>query len=252
MKYFICLITINILFLNSLFSQTASNIRLIQGENHILIYYDFEKIKGYNKYIVSIDFSLDEGKTYKPVKTATGDIGKGVLSGENRTVNWNVLDDIQGIIGQVSIKIIITGQEVSYTNSGFTLGYQFTFSPSEFSLINNNGIQLRWQHLFGNNDYGEKVIGVYLCPKIFSINLKYIDKRWAITGGFSACRSNKFGMYLGGGIANERTESFSSYSGIFEGGLYFCIYKRLSFDLSIGVDSRDPTFLLNLGLGYSF
>jgi len=115
MKYFIILI-ICCIAQNSFSQDYVKNIRVNQINNEIQIFYDLglDNKKGYfdskhrvksRKFKVIVNYSTDNGKSYKLLENATGDIGKKTPTGKNKKIIWRPSWSKYGFMGKIIVNI---------------------------------------------------------------------------------------------------------------------------------------------------
>lgn len=88
-----------ILFLSLFFTcltlsaQTVTNVDANQVGKTIEITYDLDRTAD-----ISVDYSTDGGRTYKPLHRVSGDVGRGITAGY-RTITWDVLSEVDKFVG---------------------------------------------------------------------------------------------------------------------------------------------------------
>jgi len=119
----------------TVFSQKVENITFRQEGTKIVINYD---LKGNDLFNVTCYYTLDGGKTYIPLKTTEGDVGKEIKSGSNKQIIWDVFKDTDGIKGEIQFKVdahkLGLGQRY-YINAAvqYGIGRESEFSGLGFS-----------------------------------------------------------------------------------------------------------------------
>lgn len=96
------------LFLSQLklYSQSIQNVRFSQAGEKVIILYDLSEISGGTKsYSVKVFYTLDNGRTYIPLKSVYGDAGNDINPGKDKKVIWNVLNDIDELTGEIKFKV---------------------------------------------------------------------------------------------------------------------------------------------------
>jgi len=82
--------------LGKLSAQSVSSVELSQEGKTLVIEY---LLKATTPQEILLYFSTDAGKTFsKPLQKVSGDVGKGVTSGQKRIV-WNVLEEVPELVG---------------------------------------------------------------------------------------------------------------------------------------------------------
>lgn len=83
----------------SLRAQSITNVQVTQEGKTVVITYDLEGKIG-EKYTISLEASKDGGKTYLLVPSSvTGDIGKLISLSYNKRIVWDVLKDVEKLVG---------------------------------------------------------------------------------------------------------------------------------------------------------
>ena len=101
----VLLITIILFTFNCLNSQTISNIRALQGNNIVVIYYDLTHTRFYQDFNVFVYYSYDNGTTFTgPLKYVTGDAGSGIIPGKNKKIEWDLF--AEGIMFKPTDRVI--------------------------------------------------------------------------------------------------------------------------------------------------
>lgn len=94
------------------------------------------RLKG-NKFTVKLYYTIDNQNKIE-VLDGIGDIGEGILSGENKTINWNLNNSVYGLIGKVGFFIdadpVYPKRSFSITYS-IGLGYSEYITPFDYSSI---------------------------------------------------------------------------------------------------------------------
>ena len=78
----------------------VNNVRFVDHGETVIIQYNLDG-KPRKKHVVSLSLSYDYGKTFPYIiKKASGDIGRGVRSGEGKEIVWRVHQDFpDGLVG---------------------------------------------------------------------------------------------------------------------------------------------------------
>ncbi len=109
-------------FALNLLAQKATNVVARQVGKNIEVTYDLDKASD-----VSLSVSTDGGKTYsQPLVHVSGNVGKGVASGSNKKIIWDVLSERESLIyGSVVFKV----------NTNTLSDQTFTFKGVSFKMI---------------------------------------------------------------------------------------------------------------------
>ena len=95
-----------IFFTSRIHSQEVKNINFEVKENLINIDYVLTGSKYVQVFDVSIYVSFDSGNNFQgPLKSVSGDVGKGIKSGSNRIV-WDFYKDVIALEGNIVFKIV--------------------------------------------------------------------------------------------------------------------------------------------------
>ena len=119
-KYLSCLLIAVVLFQSQAVATTIGNIQCdITSNETVLISY---QITGKGTYTVSVQISLDGGKTFPFKPTAlSGDVGKGIRPGANRLIEWDVFRDIEKLSGDMVIMLEATQEPGKPVNKLYVL-----------------------------------------------------------------------------------------------------------------------------------
>ncbi|HPF92512.1 MAG TPA: caspase family protein [Tenuifilaceae bacterium] len=116
-------------------AQEFTDLTTKQLGNNITIEYAIVGEQLGQVFSVTPSYSTDGGKTFLPIKSASGYIGNSILGGKNQVIIWDVLKDLPELKGDVSFKL--TG------NTQKTIPLEDDFSNLAFKLIS--------LHKTGNN-----------------------------------------------------------------------------------------------------
>jgi len=113
--------------------ERVTNVRAEQQGNQVFIYYDLTGHEG--KYQVKVRGSSNGGKDFDlPMKSVSGDIGKGIRPGRGKTIIWDATRDIRQLYGDNFVfEVEATGAEKKrFTNS---VGMKFVYiKPGTFMM----------------------------------------------------------------------------------------------------------------------
>ncbi len=84
-------------------------------------------------------YSLDAGKTFQPIKSATGNLGPNVPGGTNQIIIWDVLKDLGELDGDVMFKLTADTKTTLPTQEEFR---QVNFKIESFHHIQGNRMEL--------------------------------------------------------------------------------------------------------------
>jgi hypothetical protein len=105
-------------------AQTVTNVTATQTGDQVQI--NYQLIGFQSPQHIEILCSTDGGNTFNtPVRSATGDIGANVMPGGNKTVTWNVLNDVPSIhTSNAVFKVTATQAGSGGGFSGFNLDFE--------------------------------------------------------------------------------------------------------------------------------
>ena len=117
-----------ILFLSLLFTcltlsaQTVTDVDANQVGKTIEITYHLDRTAD-----ISVEYSTDGGRTYKPLRRVSGDVGRGITAGY-RTITWDVLSEVESLVADVSFRVNVTSVKMKMlitlpTGQSFTMIY---------------------------------------------------------------------------------------------------------------------------------
>ncbi len=157
----------------TLSAQKATNVVARQVGKNIEVTYDLDKASD-----VSLSVSTDGGRTYsQPLVHVSGNVGKGVTSGSNKKIIWDVLSEHESLIYGSVVFMVNTLSDQTFTVKGvsFTMVYvqggTFTMGAtleqdsdvlgdekpthsvtlSSFSIGETEVTQALWQAVMGKN-----------------------------------------------------------------------------------------------------
>lgn len=89
-------------------AQTVSNLHFSQNSKQILVTYDLAG-KSNHVYQVSIYCSQDGGTTWgNPLQKVSGDVGNNIKPGTGKKITWDVLKEMDNLIGDIKFKVEAT------------------------------------------------------------------------------------------------------------------------------------------------
>ena len=83
----------------TLSAQTVSGVDANQVGKTIEITYHLDRTAD-----ISVEYSTDGGRTYKPLHRVSGDVGRGITAGY-RTITWDVLSELESLMADVSFRV---------------------------------------------------------------------------------------------------------------------------------------------------
>lgn len=101
-------------------AQTVTSVDANQVGKTIEITYDLDCTAD-----ISVDYSTDGGRTYKPLHRVSGDVGRGITAG-HRTITWDVLSEVESLVADVSFRVNATSGKMLITlptGQSFTMIY---------------------------------------------------------------------------------------------------------------------------------
>lgn len=117
--FFICL---------PIYAETVTNVDANQEGKKIVITYDLDCTAD-----ISVEYSIDNGRTFKPLHYVTGDVGCGVKYGNN-TIVWDVLAELEQLQSDVSFRVNATNVKPA-PFLGINIGVGGNFGKG-FSIFN--------------------------------------------------------------------------------------------------------------------
>lgn len=226
------------------------NVRFNQAGEKILIFYNLNDISGEKKsFFVKVFYTLDGGRTYVPLKSVYGDIGKDVDPGKDKKVIWNVLNDTDELAGEIQFKVTAFPQKV-------------TASPQKEHTILDYDLFISLRSMLDYWPFGGRIgmlgpgrVGGYVS---FIYGVEYIewDEKYIGIGGpiFNMINKDKIRLsaFAGGGYYEEYIAlgeyDWIDYGGfVFESGLIFT-YGHLGFTLGLEISDEVYPFI---GIGFT-
>jgi hypothetical protein len=114
MKKILITFSIVLIYTSSIRAQEVKNVSSEIIGNIIQIDYDLSSTKYNQIFNISLYVSFDGGNTFQgPMKSVSGDVGKGIKAGSNR-INWEPFNDVPSLEGDVvfSIKAEVINQKL--------------------------------------------------------------------------------------------------------------------------------------------
>ncbi|MDQ1089712.1 hypothetical protein [Siphonobacter sp. SORGH_AS_1065] len=130
-------------FVGSSQAQTVvSNIRTDYNTDRMKITYDLEKANPQDSIYVQVE---SKSKGYLPVKTITGEVGKGITSGTNKVIYWDyALDGIKIDDEQIRVHIQVFNSAIKpNTGAGPVSALASVVLPGVGNMLVNRKIGLR-------------------------------------------------------------------------------------------------------------
>ncbi|UCH15438.1 MAG: hypothetical protein JSV22_05595 [Bacteroidales bacterium] len=220
------------------YSQSVENVRFNQAGEKIFIFYDLDDISGEKTlFSVKVFYTLDDGRTYIPVKSAYGDIGNDIDPGQDKKVIWDVLNDTDELTGEIKFKVTVSPQKVT------------AFKQKETTILDYDlFIGLRTMGLYW--PFGGRIgmlgpgwVGGY-ASFIYGVEYVEWDEKYLVVGGpiFNIINKDKIRLstFAGGGYYEEYFSDGDygwDYDGgfVIEGGFIFT-YKHLGFTIGLEID----------------
>lgn len=205
-----------ILVTSNLYSQEIENVKAMQSNNKIVVYYKLGSAKFNQTFRVSLYYSTDNGKTYVgPLQKVTGDVGEGISRGANKKINWNLFDE--GVMFDPKDKVIfrvdaVVIDEVLKRNFYISyLGNDNTPLGASIGLIGKMGFYISARKNMDESmettyEYSNYQVQHYNLPYYYEINThpgSVSIPEYAITGGITYQVRKNFFLYLGGGYYNK-------------------------------------------------
>lgn len=119
-------------------AQDVKIIKVKQLDDKINIEYDIVGEKLGQQFDVAGYYSTD-GKSFAPMKSLSGDYGKGLAGGVGRLLVWNAVKDAGYYSGNLTVKITATSQTVAPTSDDFQ---KFTFRMESLHRLPDNKVEL--------------------------------------------------------------------------------------------------------------
>jgi len=141
MKTIIRNLALMMLVLTALGSAKAQDVKIIkvkQLDTKINLEYDIVGEKLGQQFDVAGYYSLD-GKSFIPMKSLSGDFGKGLAGGVGRLLVWDAVKDAGYFSGNLTVKITATSQTIEPTSDDFQ---KFTFKLMSIHRLADNKVEL--------------------------------------------------------------------------------------------------------------
>lgn len=195
-------------FTAGLFGQSINNISFIQQGKEIIVNYDISG--SFNKkFKVELYVSTDGGNNYSgPLKKVSGDVGDNIINGTNKSISWEVLEEMPDFGGQVvfNVRADIIEEKIKCR---FYLGYTATTTAPigiTFGLTGKTGFYLSARLNQGYSTTGEyetdgSSILDYNEDGYYAFTGNDKTRRMSVIVGLSFQLGQKLHFYTGGGYA---------------------------------------------------
>ncbi|MEQ9290363.1 MAG: hypothetical protein RIG77_25750 [Cyclobacteriaceae bacterium] len=200
------------LIANTLIAQRVSEVRFSQEGQKIIISYGLSGVKYYQVVNISLYASTDGGKTYQgPLRRVEGDIGQGIEPGKNRSITWEVLEEMPDFGGVVAFEVRAVVNEEKPARKTY-VGYKGSYLASLGIVVGTTGksgfylsARANPYYFKGKNSALKTKDGLdvqgFNGPGYYEFTSSYQIDRLSITGGVSFQLSRKLRIYAGGGYA---------------------------------------------------
>ncbi|MHC1704129.1 MAG: hypothetical protein AB9846_09505 [Tenuifilaceae bacterium] len=112
----------------SAFAQRVTDISFKQEQNKIIITYRIANIRYDRKYFTTAYISTDGGKTSKPIKATTGDVGE-ISPDGIKTITWSVFDEYESLEGDISFDIRLKMDRIPLPRKTFIIYSMSSIAP---------------------------------------------------------------------------------------------------------------------------
>ena len=257
-----------ILSTNTLYSQQITNVNSQLTGNTITIDYTLAGAKFNQKFNVLLYVSLDAGKTFQgPMKSVTGDVGKGIKAGTHKIV-WDPYKDVNSLDGDIvfDVRAEIINQKIekhffvhytgnySLRNSGYTA--PFGLSVGQIGKIGWYASVRMNTSAFNNSDYdfdGNDIIG-YDKVLYYEYDNDYKYPSFEALAGITAQLNWNFFLYAGAGYGYQKyywhINEYDYATNNLESDSYlnYTDYSALGFAAEAGFIVKAKMVSLNLGM----
>jgi len=134
----LALLMVSLLTFVNLEAQEIKIIKVKQLGNKINLEYDVLGEKLGQQFDIAGYYSFD-GKSFLPMKTISGDYGKGLAGGVERLMVWDAEKDAGFVNGNLTVKLTATSQSMEPTSDDFL---KFIFKLESINRLPDNKIQL--------------------------------------------------------------------------------------------------------------
>lgn len=268
-----------IILINQTYSQEyVKNIRINQTGDSLQILYDLkvEDKKNYidpkhrvksRKFHVNLFYSSDDGRTYRQINNASGDIEKSVFQGKDKRIVFEPENSKYGMIGKYTFKIDANPKipkisfGLTYCHNLFTLGgHSDSARVNEFRLnvykpLGHSISLLLSLGLISANSTYNRIWGDNVLSGVTLDKEHYEVKGTAVTLGVGIQLFNRWISFFGGGGLMFRNKSSSSYTVYDDGNVVYDhgMNNSVKVILQVGIqvkiiDTRLCTILLPITL----
>ena len=88
-------------------SAKIENVKLAVKNEKIIVTYDISDFDIYSSY--DIGLKILSAQQYVPI-SVTGDVGKGVLGGQNKMIIWDVYQDVDKLVGKIKARVSVINE----------------------------------------------------------------------------------------------------------------------------------------------
>mgnify|MGYP000315157348 CR=1 FL=1 len=159
-------LVMNFAFIIQYHAQSIENVRAEQDGKNVVVIYDILGAPYDHKFDIELFVTMDGNTFQGPLKSVSGDVGKDILGGRNKRIIWNVLEEVDELIGdQISFKVegrMLDSRviEMVYVEGGeFIMGstHEYDEQPrhsvhvDDFFIGRYEVTQRQWKRVMGNN-----------------------------------------------------------------------------------------------------
>lgn len=114
-------------------AQQVINVRAEVLNKTVVVWYDLTGGSSGEKFAVQISYSSDGGRNFSaPLRSVTGDVGDGVTAGRGKRITWDVLKDVDGLMGDnFAFKVAAKGERSSTEGMVYVEGGWFEMGSND-------------------------------------------------------------------------------------------------------------------------
>jgi TonB family protein len=146
-------------------SQQIINTNFHQIDKKIIVTYDFINTKADQTFYISLYVSTDNGNTWQgPLEQVSGDIGKELKGGYDKSIVWNALEEFAALKGKIGFRVIAKGN-IKSNYAGYIYTFDNVKEVARFPSCENDNLSISernacsltklFKYIYSNLEYPE-------------------------------------------------------------------------------------------------
>ena len=159
-------------------SQDFTNFETRRMGDNISLVYSVEGEQLGQLFNIEAFYSVDGERTFRPIRTAWGNIGQGVPGGRNQLFVWDVLEDVNQLQGDVTFQLRGRTHSIEALKDEFS---DVTVELVSLHRIGNNQLELELKITNNGNERDIKIFNRLI--SITGFNMRKYEAQWGEVGG---------------------------------------------------------------------